>query len=181
MAATHGDAGLIAQLRARATEAESVVDEVPDWAAVATLALEAARDESVAVAPSLIARRPVLAELLGDRLLTPDADRPFEAVADVAVGVVEGVLAVAESGSVLLAHHALPDRAVAMLARTCLHVVEIANVVPSLDDAAAWLDAHASSVSLMTLTTGPSRTADIERSLTIGVQGPSDVRVVLVG
>jgi len=40
---------------------------------------------------------------------------------------------------------------------------------------AAGLPAYAS------LTTGPSRTADIERSLTIGVQGPNAVHVVVLG
>ena len=172
---------LIEQLRSRATAAESVVDEVRDWHAVATLALELAGDEQVAVTPSLLAVRPGLAKALGDRLLMPDHEQPFASIADVAVGILEGVLAVAESGSVLLAHYALADRAVSMLARTCLHVVEAGSVVPTLDEAAAWLDQHASTVSLMTLATGPSRTADIERSLTIGVQGPSDVRLVLVG
>ena len=33
----------------------------------------------------------------------------------------------------------------------------------------------------LTLTTGPSRTADIERVLTIGVQGPRAVHLVVVG
>ena len=169
------------QLRVRAAAAESIVVEVADWAAVATLALELAGAEQVAAAPSLIARRPALGVELGDRLLTPDDSEPFGSVADVAVGLVEGVLAVAESGSVLLAQDGLADRAVSMLSRTCLQVVEAGRIVATLDDAAEWLDEHASTVSLATLVTGPSRTADIERSLTIGVQGPSEVRLVLVG
>ncbi len=175
------DGRFLEELRARATAAASVVVEVPDWEAVAALAIDVAGEGQVAVAPSLLARRPDLGAALGDRLLTPDLADPFASVADVAVGVVEGALAVAESGSVLLSQHELGDRAVGALSQTCLHVVEVDRIVPTLDEAAAWLDEHASTVSLATLVTGPSRTADIERSLTIGVQGPSAVQLVLVG
>lgn len=175
------DATLTEELRTRATAAASVVAEASDWPAVAALALQLAGDEPVAVAPSLLRDRPELGDALGDRLQLPDPDDPFASVADVAVGLVEGALAVAETGSVLLSQDSLADRAVGALVRTCIHAVERGHVVASLDDAATWLEEHAATASLATLVTGPSRTADIERSLTIGVQGPSEVRLVLVG
>ena len=59
--------------------------------------------------------------------------------------------------------------------------VDRSRVVDSLDEVAAWLAANASEVSLATLVTGPSRTADIERSLTIGVQGPANLHLVVLG
>lgn len=135
----------------------------------------------MAVTPTLASSRPELVAALGDRLRLPDGDAPFESVADVAVGIAEGQLAVAESGSVLLSHDDRADRAVSMLSRIGIQVVERRNVVASLDDAAGWMEASEGAISLMTLVTGPSRTADIERSLTIGVQGPSDLHVVILG
>ena len=50
------------------------------------------------------------------------------------------MLAVAESGSVLLAHDDRADRAVSMLSRIGIQVVARDQIVASLDDAAAWLD-----------------------------------------
>lgn len=174
-------APLIDEFRGRAEGAQSVVHELASWAEVAALALELAGDEGVAVTPTLASARPELVSGVGDRLRLPDDDSPFESVADVAVGVAEGQLAVAESGSVLLLHDERVDRAVSMLSRVGIQVVERGNVVASLDDAAAWMEASEGAISLMTLVTGPSRTADIERSLTIGVQGPSDLHVVILG
>jgi L-lactate dehydrogenase complex protein LldG len=172
---------LVEELRARAGDAQSVVHELAAWVDVAALALELAGAETVAVTPSLAAARPELVSALGDRLRLPDGDAPFESVADAAVGVAEGQLAIAESGSVLLSHDDRADRAVSMLSRIGVQVVERRNVVASLDDAAAWMEASEGAISLMTLVTGPSRTADIERSLTIGVQGPSDLHLVILG
>jgi L-lactate dehydrogenase complex protein LldG len=172
---------LLEGFRARAEAAQSIVHELAGWAEVAALALELAGDEPVAVTPSLAAARPELVSALGSRAVLPDGAAPFPSVADAAVGVAEGVLAIAESGSVLLSHGELADRAVSMFARTGLQVVLRERVVASLDDAAEWLETSELRGALATLVTGPSRTADIERSLTIGVQGPSDLHVVVLG
>ena len=172
---------LIDEFRRRAEAAQAIVHELGGWGDVASLALELTAGEAVALTPALVAARPELAAALGDRLQLPDPEAPFASVADVAVGVAEGQLAVAESGSILLVHDELADRAVSMLSRTGIQVVPRERVVASLDDVAAWLEANEGAASLATLVTGPSRTADIERVLTIGVQGPSDLHVVVLG
>ena len=123
---------------------------------------------------------PLLTDLLGLRALLPDVDAPAVSVADAAVGIVRGVLAVAETGSVLLVEPDLSDRCVSMLSHALIQVVDRSQVVASLDAVAEVL-AAAGPPAYASLVTGPSRTADIERSLTIGVQGPREVHVVVLG
>jgi L-lactate dehydrogenase complex protein LldG len=169
------------ELRTRATDSASIVHELASWPDVARLALEIAEGGRIAITPSLAASQPDLVAALRDHLLEPSSEAPFYSIADVAVGIVRGVLAVAETGSVLLAQHKPADRAVSMLSKTAIQVVDRDRVVDSLDEVAAWLATNASQVSLATIVTGPSRTADIERSLTIGVQGPADLHLVVLG
>lgn len=154
--------------------------ELAGWPEVAALALALAGDARVALPSPLARSEPALMALLGGRALLPDPGAPAASVADAAVGIVRGVLAVAETGSVLLVEPDLADRCVSMLSLALIQVVAREHVVDSLDAVpgallAAGLPAYAS------LTTGPSRTADIERSLTIGVQGPNAVHVVVLG
>jgi L-lactate dehydrogenase complex protein LldG len=105
-------------------------------------------------------------------------------VADCDLGVSVARLAVAETGSVLLASHAVEDRLVGMLARTHAIVVPAGSIVASLDEAAQALRRLTTpgegQLRYIGFVTGPSRTADIERVLTIGVQGPRAVHVVVI-
>jgi L-lactate dehydrogenase complex protein LldG len=105
-------------------------------------------------------------------------------VADAELGVSVGRLAVAETGSVLLGSNDPQVRMVGMLAQTHVVVVSADALVPSLDEAAAMIRALArpgpDQLRYMGFVTGPSRTADIERVLTIGVQGPQALHVVLI-
>ncbi len=94
--------------------------------------------------------------------------------------VVAGEFAIAETGSVAVSAPAAA-RAACLLAERLWLVVPIAAIVPTLDVAlarvAALVRAGAPHVTFMS---GPSRTADIERVLTIGVHGPRAVVVVVV-
>lgn len=105
-------------------------------------------------------------------------------VADAPAGLSGAELAIAETGSVLLAENSLEARVVGMLTLTHFVFVSEDKLVPMLDDAAAILQQLARAGTdqrhYMSFVTGPSRTADIERTLTIGVQGPKTLCVILV-
>lgn len=105
-----------------------------------------------------------------------------ESALDAPVGFVLGMNAVAETGSVLLAEPTLADRAVGLLSLTCVQIVHTETLLPGLDEAGAVLRRLAlrPNGAYASLCTGPSRTADIEMSLTTGVQGPGKVAVLLV-
>ena len=103
----------------------------------------------------------------------PDADEPLRSIADRAVGITVATLGVAETGSLLLIERAPIDRAVSLLTRHLIVAVGEEDIVDELTDGFRWLAEQPRAAAYATFVTGPSRTADIERSLTIGVQGPS--------
>ena len=104
----------------------------------------------------------------------------IEAIADRAVGIVRAALAVAETGSVLLVEPDPVDRYVSLLTQHLIVAVREDEIVATLAEAFEWLASQPRAAAYATFVTGPSRTADIERSLTIGVQGPSRLTVALL-
>ena len=90
------------------------------------------------------------------------------------------MFAVAETGSVAVS---LPraDRGRCLLAERLWLRVPADDLAPTLDVALARIAALVvSGRPYVTLMTGPSRTADIERALTVGVHGPRELHVILV-
>ena len=105
-------------------------------------------------------------------------------VADAPAGLSSAELAIAETGSVMLAENALEARVVSMLTLTHFVLVRTVDLFPMLDEAGKRLQQLTRSGPdqrhYISLVTGPSRTADIERTLTIGVQGPKALCVLFV-
>ena len=88
---------------------------------------------------------------------------------------------VAETGSVVLADDALTPRLLGMLADLCLILLPAADIMPSLDEVGNLLhELEREGRRYVSLVTGPSRTADIERVLTIGVQGPKALHIIVL-
>ena len=102
------------------------------------------------------------------------------AIADRPVGLTQAALGVAETGSLLLIEPDPLDRCISLLTRHLIVALREDDIVPTLDDAFAWLAAQPRAAAYATFVTGPSRTADIERSLTIGVQGPARLTAALL-
>ena len=116
-------------------------------------------------------RFPVVAARYG-----PIPDRDHAA----AVVVAAGVLAVAETGSVLLCEGS-QDRGACFLAEHLWLLVPADQIVATLDAAIERLGALIrEGARYAVLMSGPSRTADIERTLTIGVHGPQRLTIVAV-
>ena len=89
--------------------------------------------------------------------------------------------AVAETGSVAL-DEARPDRGACFLAERLWVLVPEAAIVASLDLGLERLhELVRGGARHPLLMTGPSRTADIERTLTIGVHGPRALAILVVG
>src|SRR5205823_5926464 len=103
---------------------------------------------------------------------------PSEIAAQV---VAAGQFAVAETGSVAVVEDNT-GRGACMLAERLWLLLPREAIVPSLDDALTRLAARVrEGAPYVTLMSGPSRTADIERTLTIGVHGPRALTIVIIG
>lgn len=137
------------------------------------------------IAPAAEAAHPGLAALLtarGVALATADAANPEGASVGVAVGLSLARNGIAETGTVLVAD-TLTDRLVRMLAPKHVMILDARDILPSLDEAGGCLrDLIADGPGrYMTFITGPSRTADIEMSLTVGAHGPAEVHLAILG
>jgi len=97
--------------------------------------------------------------------------------ADIGISHVE--FGVAETGSVLEDGYAVEKRLVSTL--TPVHIVFLrsAYIVPNMEEALNIIS-KVHSQGYISFITGPSRTADIERVLTIGVHGPSRLIIIAV-
>jgi len=178
-------AALLEAFRSRAEPLGVTVARVADSDAAAAFIARFATDlamPEILVAHELAPRAPGVLAALDATDLRWHAPGDPAATRDAPFGISLAHLAVAETASVLLAEPTLSDRAIGMLVATHLVVVATGQLVPSLDEAAPVLDAIARQPGggYATLVTGPSRTADIERVLTVGVQGPAKLAVLFV-
>jgi len=150
-------------------------------AAGAIQKLANALDGTVWVSADVVARASdLIVALRGLGLDTKAPANPAE-VRDQPLGVAIAEGAIAETGSAIMSEPRAHARSVTLMTETLVVVCPTAALLPSLDEAATVLRAiSAGGASYATFVTGPSRTADIERQLTVGVQGPSAFHVLLV-
>jgi L-lactate dehydrogenase complex protein LldG len=93
-------------------------------------------------------------------------------------GVSTALYGLASTGSVVLAASPDEPRANSLLPAVHVSLLREDRIVPGL---AEVFDALADDLpSALAIVTGPSRSADIEQKLAVGVHGPGEVHVVLV-
>ena len=101
-------------------------------------------------------------------------------MADVDLGVTGSSAGLADSGSVVLRHHSGRSRLLSALPAVHVVLVGVDRIYRSLAEwARTYPDALEGTANLV-IVTGPSRTADIEQHLNLGVHGPKHLHVVLI-
>ncbi len=177
----------------RASRLGVTVERVASLEAVATRAADLAAAVApelrrVVLAPALEQAYPALRQHLEARGITPtpiDVANPAATFGPLAIGISAASLGVAETGSYAIAD-SIADRLVRMLAYRHIVVLDVARLVPGLDEAGAWLRDRfmgadgAAAERYASFITGPSRTADIEMSLSVGAHGPAELRIALL-
>lgn len=147
--------------------------------AIATLAADT--DDPPWTAPQVRRAMPSLIAALESAGAGPRFPASVADARDQPFGLTTARQAIAETGSVILVERDLIDRSVSLMTETCIVACALDALAASLDDAGETLaTVSREHGSYATLVTGPSRTADIERQLTVGVQGPSRLHVIFI-
>lgn len=97
------------------------------------------------------------------------------------VGVTGAYCAIAETGSLMMVSGPTTHGSVSLLPETHIAVLESKRIVGVMEDAWALLRVeHGSPPRAVNFISGPSRTADIEQTVTLGAHGPYRVHVILI-
>jgi L-lactate dehydrogenase complex protein LldG len=103
-----------------------------------------------------------------------------EAAAQAEVGLTEADYALADTGTLVVLARPGQPRLASLLPPVHVALLDAARILPHLDALLAELEADRTRLtSCLTLITGPSRTADIEKKIVLGAHGPKELHVVL--
>jgi L-lactate dehydrogenase complex protein LldG len=157
-------AGLIAGIAAEAAVKRALMWD-DDWLPVSGLA--AALEAS---------------EFAIDRQQTDDlaSDARRAELATATIGITGAEAALSDTGSLVLVSGPGRGRLASLLPPVHIAIIERAKIQRSLPDLLLDRPELATSGSNLVCITGPSRTADIEHTLSRGVHGPKEVHVILV-
>ena len=95
------------------------------------------------------------------------------------VGISTAQAAIAETGTLILDSTCERHRLVSLVPPVHIAIVNASTICDTLSDALALLRKDKEISPAVTFITGPSRTADIELTLAIGVHGPQELYVIV--
>jgi L-lactate dehydrogenase complex protein LldG len=100
------------------------------------------------------------------------------------IGITEADYAIADSGTLVLFSNPQKPRLASLIAPIHIVILDSNNIVPNIFELFQILkyksEIHSKNImSCIAFITGPSRTADIELNLTLGVHGPKEVHILI--
>jgi L-lactate dehydrogenase complex protein LldG len=93
---------------------------------------------------------------------------------------VEADFAIASTGTVAVSSIQNRPSSLSLLPPASLVIVQIDRVMTNLAAMLAHMGPSGVAANRLTLITGPSRTADIEKRIVLGVHGPKSLHVIVV-
>ena len=127
--------------------------------------------------------REAMAELPPGVVRRAAADWQPRQMAELSASVIEPEVLLADTGSCLIACPTAQDRLLCYLPPACVVIARVAQLAEHLPAAWPAIARRAADPALrgeFVIVTGPSRTADIEKILILGVHGPKRLVLLLV-
>ena len=102
----------------------------------------------------------------------------YEADESIKAGITGALAGIAETGTLVIPGGEGQPLTTSLLPEIHIAALRASDILPSMEAAMSTLEIEKSPA--MALVSGPSRTADIEMTLTIGVHGPGEIHVFVV-
>lgn len=136
--------------------------------------------QSVAMVDSPLARSCDLVHFLPENGIILHMDHYQEVTPTVDAGITEMKWAIAELGTLVQYAEDVNERLCSAFTPIHFALVRTSALIPTLPEALRVIHKEPQIPGFVRFITGPSRTSDIERVLTIGVHGPGEVIAIFV-
>lgn len=138
--------------------------------------------QNVALLNSSISLKGNFERQIGDAGVIVYTDNFREITPDAQAGITQVTYAISETGSLVQADAAasVDDRLCSTLIPIHIALVSTSTIIPTLVETMATIHNLPQIPGFVGFITGPSRTSDIERVLTVGVHGPKQLVVIFV-
>lgn len=121
----------------------------------------------------------IITELNAERIASSDNAPNAHDIFNFDVGISSAQAAIAETGTLVLDSACERHRLVSLVPPVHIAIINASTIVETLSDALTLIQKDKEISPAVTFITGPSRTADIELTLTIGVHGPQELYVIV--
>ena len=111
-----------------------------------------------------------------------ECEKPIDTLSAADMAITPADLLIAKTGTVAISTKSDEERLASCLPRIHVAIISNGRIAPDPLDAARYLNDRLESESpgSVTFVSGPSRTADIEMKLILGVHGPHQVHVIIL-
>jgi len=124
----------------------------------------------------------VVVDDLGAELMAAQAQQGIQIVREpapsVRAGITGALVGIADTGTLVMIGGEGRPLTASLLPEIHIAILRASEILPSLPEALRKPEVREAAAGV--IITGPSRTADIEMTLTIGVHGPSELHVFLI-